>query len=208
MMRLPVFCFVLLSLSFTASAQKYLFYLHGRIVEDKGATAIDDKNGFGAYQYNDIVAEFRNAGFIVLSEVRPKNTVVEDYARKVAHQVDSLLQKSVKPQNITVLGSSKGSAIAMQACTYIKNKAVNYVLMSACSENANPELELTGNILSIYETSDTWAQSCQANKMHSKLPIPHYKEVALKTGLRHGYLYKPLKEWIQPSIKWANGVYD
>ena len=27
----------------------------------------------------------------------------------------------------------------------------------------------------------------------------------MNTGRRHGFLFKPLKEWIAPTIKWANG---
>jgi len=26
--------------------------------------------------------------------------------------------------------------------------------------------------------------------------------------MRHGFLFKPLKEWIEPTIKWANGNYN
>lgn len=200
----------LLLLAFTSSfaQQRYIFYLHGRIVEDQGANAHDDKNGFGDYQYNDIVEAFRAQGLIVISEVRPRNTLVEDYAQKVKRQVDSLLKKGVKPEHITVLGSSKGSSIAMTACTLLRNSKMNFVFMSACSESANPDIEFCGNILSIYEKSDGWAQSCAAFKKHSRSSMPHYKEIGLNTGLRHGYLYKPLKDWMEPAIKWAKGGYE
>jgi hypothetical protein len=34
------------------------------------------------------------------------------------------------------------------------------------------------------------------------------KEIELNTGMGHGLLLKPLKEWIEPTIKWANGNYN
>jgi hypothetical protein len=191
-----------------AQGQHYLFYLHGRIVEDQGANAVDKNNGFGAYEYDNIVAAFKKEGFTVISEVRAKNTDVAQYASKIKFQVDSLLKKGVKAGNITVLGSSKGSAIAMKASSIIKNANINYVFMSACAEAENTDIDFCGNILSIYEKSDTWAQSCAANKKHSKAQIPHYKELALNTGKRHGYLYKPLAEWVKPATAWGMGKYN
>ena len=38
--------------------------------------------------------------------------------------------------------------------------------------------------------------------------IKHFKEIELNTGMGHGFLFKPLKEWIEPTIKWANGNYN
>jgi hypothetical protein len=38
--------------------------------------------------------------------------------------------------------------------------------------------------------------------------VPHYKEIELNTGLKHGYIYKPLPEWMNPAIKWAKGNYE
>ena len=207
-MRFVGLSLVLLLTALTGRAQYYLFYLHGRIVEEQGAQAVDHNNGFGAYEYNNIVAAFKKEGFTVISEVRPKNTDPDQYAQKVKHQVDSLLHKGVKPAQITVLGSSKGSAIAMRVSTLLSNPDVNFVFMSACSESGDPAISFCGNILSIYEKSDTWAQSCSAQKKLATRRIPHYREIELNTGLRHGYLYKPLPEWIKPATDCAHGKYN
>jgi hypothetical protein len=79
--------------------------------------------------------------------------------------------------------------------------------MAACYEgDTNSELDFYGNILSIYEKSDA-AGSCQLHTKNSK-GIQQYKEIALNTGLKHGFLYKPLPEWLIPAKNWAMGKYN
>lgn len=44
-----------------------------------------------------------------------------------------------------------------------------------------------------------------------KLPpakFKHFKEIELNTGMGRGFLFKPLKVWIEPTLKWANGNYS
>jgi len=191
--------------------QRYLFYLHGKIVEDQGANAVDSVNGYGAYQYNDILDSFRKENFIVLSEVRKKNTNPIDYSHKVVRQVDSLIKRGAKPDDITVVGASKGSFIAMLTSSYLKNKQVNFVFMAGCNEGVIkqfPDIQFCGRILSIFEKSDNIGHSCDKFKDKSSLPIPRYKEVELNTGLKHGFIFKPLPQWIGPAIKWARNDYE
>src|ERR1051325_11963678 len=94
-------------------AQKFVFYLHGAIIEYQGANAVDTINGFGAYRYTDILDSLRKRNCTVISEVRKPNTEIKHYAQKVATQIDSLLKKDIHPENITVIGASKGTVIAM-----------------------------------------------------------------------------------------------
>ena len=196
---------IMLSLLSGAShAQKYFFYLHGKIVEDQGVGAVAP--GYGAYEYEHILQAFRKEQFTVMSEVRAKNTDPETYARKVVRQIDSLLKTGVKPNKITVLGASKGSVIAQYVSSILKNKDVNFVFMAGCSGDGGG-VNFCGNILSIYEKSDG-VGSCNDLKNKSSNSIPHYKEIELNTGLRHGFLYKPLPEWVAPSVQWANGNYQ
>ena len=192
-------------------AQHYLFYLHGKIIEDQGVNAVDTANGYGAYQYEDILNAFREANFSVLSEARQKNTNVLEYAHKVVHKIDSLIQNGVKPNDITVVGASKGAIIAMFISSYLKNKDVNFVFLAGCNDdilNDFPEIQFCGNILSIYEKSDDIGHSCLKFEKRTLLTIPHYKEIELNTRLKHGFLYKPLAEWIEPVIKWAKNNYQ
>lgn len=206
-MRSLLFSTLLLFTCTCMRSQKHIFYLHGKIVENQGATAVDKTNGFGAYKYNDILDSLRKNKAVVISEVRQKGCDVRTYALKVKGQIDSLLKIGVKANDITVVGASKGSLIAMYVSSYAKNKEINYVFMAACyADETNAELNFYGNILSIYEKSDG-AGTCLSLKNASS-GINHYKELELTTGLRHGFLYKPLLEWVNPALKWANGSYE
>ncbi len=206
MIKQLIYITSLVIFSISANAERYVFYLHGKIVEDQGANAVETVQGFGAYEYSNILETFRKEGFVVISEVRARNTDPATYAHKVARQVDSLIKKGVRPNEITVIGASKGSVIAMLTSSTLKNKDVNFVFMAGCF-GGDHDIRFCGNILSIYEQSDG-VGSCQVLKSSSSLPIPHYKEITLHTGLRHGFLYKPLKEWVIPAVKWANGNYN
>lgn len=198
-----IFSFVIQSVH----SQHYIFYLHGKIVENQGPDAVDNANGYGAYKYYDILDSLKKGKTIVISEVRPKDTQVKIYALKVKKQIDSLLKMGVAARDITVIGASKGSIIAMYASSLLKNSSVNYVFMAACYEDeSDQEINFYGNILSIYEKSDA-AGSCMKIKNRSA-GINHYKEIEINTGLRHGFLYKPLKEWINPAKQWASNNYN
>lgn len=198
-------------LSGKGMAQNYLFYLHGQILEIQGIHAVDTVHGYGAYEYTQIINQFKEHHFKVISEVRKRNTNPVQYAHKTVGEIDSLLRAGVPANHITVVGASKGSLIAMLTSSFLKNKHVNFVFMSACnrfSEQHFPDLRFYGNILSIFEASDVIGHTCQPFEIKSENTTPHYKEIELHTGLRHGYLYKPLKEWMDPAFKWANRQYD
>src|SRR5690348_1398109 len=162
-MKLFILLLIILIPSTMIFGQHYLFYLHGKIVEDQGIPAVDTVNGFGTYQYEDILNTFKGAGFTVLSEVRQKNTDPVEYAHKMVNQIDSLIKNGVDANNITVVGASKGAIISMLISSYLKNKDVNFVLLAGCMNNllqAFPDIQFCGNILSIYEKSDDIGHSC------------------------------------------------
>ncbi len=210
-MRLFLLLLITLISSTMVFGQRYLFYLHGKIIEDQGVNAIDTVNGYGAYEYENILTAFKKADFIVLSEARPKNTDPVEYAHKIVNEIDSLITKGVKPNDITVVGASKGAVISMFISSYLKNKEVNFIFLAGCNEDGFKnfsEIQFCGNILSIYEKSDDIGHTCANFKKSTRLTISHYKEIELNTGLKHGFLYKPLREWIEPAIKWANKNYE
>src|SRR5690606_10238116 len=131
--------------------------------------------------------------------------------RKVKRQIDSLLERGVHPSRITVVGASKGAYIAWVVSSLLKNKDMNFVVLGICSEallSSNPGTDFCGNILSIYERSDNIGQSCASCKARSTCSIPQYKEVALNTGLKHGFLFKASPGWLRPAIEWAKGNYN
>ena len=62
-MKSLMFASLIIMITNTASPQKYLFYLHGAIVEGQGDNAT---NSFGTYKYTDIINAFRKENFIVM----------------------------------------------------------------------------------------------------------------------------------------------
>jgi pimeloyl-ACP methyl ester carboxylesterase len=185
------------------TSARYLFYLHGRIVEE-GRRPISPQ--YGPYEYDEILNVFKSKGFVVVSEQRPKGTDVEQYASKVANQVNQLLKAGVPPRNITVVGASQGSFIAMLASTYLKKRDVKFVFIAGCSADARflDMVDLHGNVLSIYERSDG-AGSCEKFRADAT-GIAKYEELQLQTGLRHGFIYRPMTEWVEATISWARGL--
>lgn len=68
---------------------------------------------YGKYEFHEILNSFRNRGFIVFGEVRNKGTEPIEYAKLLALKVDSLIKSGFKPENISIVGASKGSVIAI-----------------------------------------------------------------------------------------------
>jgi alpha/beta superfamily hydrolase len=155
------------------------------------------------YEYSTILETLKDSGFVVISEARQKNPEIEPYARKVADQIRHLLKAGVPAEHITVVGASQGSWIAMLASTYLENRGVNFVLIAACSADKQflKTVNLHGNVLSIYESSDV-AQSCRDYRADAT-GINDWKEVEVNTGLKHGFLFRPMKEWVEPTVAWA-----
>ena len=182
---------------------RYLFYLHGRIVEDQGEDAVSPE--FGRYEYREILRQLARPGYVVVSEVRAKNTDPEAYAASIAGEVRRLLTSGVPSRSITVIGASKGSLITMLVSTQL-TESIRYVVLANCNDDvlrALP-LKLHGDVLSIYEASDPTGQTCRP--LFERSPqLGDRKEIRLETGLKHGFLYKPLEAWIGPALAWAAG---
>lgn len=183
---------------------KYIFYLHGRIVEDKGENAVSPE--FGAYEYRKILDALAARGFVVISETRPKDTDAVEYSAKVGKQINKLIERGVKPANITVVGGSKGGVITHRISFDLKNKNLNFVLLAACGKDylAQEKPDLYGRVLSIYDYKDNkGAESC-AEFFKASKNITESKEIELKSGTGHGIIFHPLPEWLDPTIEWAN----
>jgi dienelactone hydrolase len=182
-----------------AQTPRYIFFLHNMFIELQGLEGSHPE--YGRVEYKEIIQAFEKKGFTVISEIRPKNTEVKAYAAKVAGQIDSLLKKGVPAAHITVIGTSKGGFIAMQVSDRVKNSELNFVFIGCCTSDSDRELDVKGNILSIYEKGDT--RSCAFIRERVAKTVNHFQEIELHTGLKHGFLYKALSEWIEPSAKWA-----
>jgi pimeloyl-ACP methyl ester carboxylesterase len=177
---------------------RYLFYLSGYIVEAGNMRPTSPR--FGVYEYEQILDTFKQSGFVVISEARKKDPEIEPYGARVAEQIRRLIKAGVPPEHITVVGASQGSWIAMLVSTYLKNRKVNFVLIAACSaEDSFLRLvDLHGNILFISERSDL-PGSCKKFRADAT-GLSKYKEVEVNTGLAHGFIYRPMKEWVEPTL--------
>jgi len=189
--------------------QRYIFFLHNAFIEENPLNV--EHPEYGRAEYNEILESFRKDNFVVFSEIRSKNTSGAKYAKKIEKQVKTLLKKGVSPNDITVVGTSRGGYIAQYVSTYLSNPDVNFVFIG-CFRDSDmeqiPDINFCGNILTIYEKSDIYGVSAVKRKENSKCKINHFKEIELNTGKKHGFLYKADDNWLAPSKKWANGNYD
>ncbi len=180
----------------------YLFYLHGRIIEDKGVRPTSAR--FGVYEYEKILETLRDRDFRVISEARPSGADAVTYADKVIGQVRGLLDAGVPASQITIIGASKGAFITLVVSSKLGIPEIGYIPMAICSPSTNQEISspLSGRVLSIYDFKDTMAGTCQPLFERSSRLTAH-EELVLRVGTGHGILYRPLAEWIDPAVRWA-----
>lgn len=186
----------------SADGTRYVYYLHGRIVEDSGPEGVSPT--FGRYDYPAILAALGGPGVEVISEVRAKDTDPVVYATRIEGQVRARIAAGVPPSHITIIGASKGSVIVTLVSDRLKLPGVRYVLLANCNDwlirTFDPHL--TGDVLSIYEASDDIGGSCAALAKRSP-GIGRFSEIRLETGLGHGFIYRPLDPWVKPARDWA-----
>lgn len=187
---------------------RFIFFLHNRFLETHEFNELHPE--FGRTEYQKIIAKFEKSGFKVISKKRNGNVNAREYAIGIVHQIDSLIKQGTQPNKITVVGTSKGGYIAQYVSTLANNPKLNFVFVASFrnSDIQNiPEINYCGNILTIYEKTDPFGVSAIERKENSTCEIEHFKEIHLNTGMGHGFLFKPLKEWINPTINWANEKY-
>lgn len=186
-------------------SKKYVFYLHGAIIEQGDSKPTHPR--YGLYDYPAILSALVATDIELISEQRKLNTDSLFYAKKLVSQINDLIGLGVIPQNITVVGFSKGAGITVITSSLLQNGKVNFAIMATCGEwyDTRPELKelrLVGNILSIYEETDI-AGSCQQLVKRSP-SITSFQEVAIQTGKEHGAFYLPRNEWLKPLTAWIN----
>jgi hypothetical protein len=187
---------------------RYLFCLHGKIVEDQGLPAVSPE--FGEYQYEEILEALASYGFVVISEQRPKDADGWAYAAKGAKQVAELIHGNVPPGHITVVGASKGASIATGISYLVGNPEVNYVLLGTCHPTLLEDwrqqgVTLSGNVLALYDfADDEYSGSCEDLFARSEgKGLNRHEELVLQVGTGHGILYQPLDAWVIPTVHWA-----
>lgn len=192
---------LMISCSPKPESMKHIFYLHGMIIEVQGINAVSPQ--FGPYEYTTIVDSLKATGAKVHSEVRTENTDFYEFGKKVSKQIDDLIAKGVAPSDIKVIGASKGGMIAMYISDMNVNK-VNYVLLGSSSDYSRKTFDwnLHGNILGIYEKSDTVAGDNYQYWIDKSTNASKFEQLQINTGLGHGFLYTPNKAWLNPAKEW------
>lgn len=181
--------------------KRYLFYLHGLIVEMAGIRPKSEEHGY--YEYELILQTLVNEGFIVISEAREKDTQVQPYADKIVSQIKTLLAGGVAPENITVAGASKGGIITAYISCKLKNTAVNYLFLAGLFEKClvDEELKLYGNVLSIHDRADKLAITPSHYFQRSE-GQGRFEQIILDLDVGHGLIYQPYRQWIDPLLAW------
>ena len=187
---------------------RHLIYLHGRIVQETQDPR--PRHGkWGHYELAQIAATFRERGFLVSAEIRPKAATLAESADAVAAQVRRLLDSGVPIERIAVVGGSMGAAIAIRAAARLQNRDLRFAMVGACLSGTLPDLEAEGGarpigrLLVFRDLSDETSRGCVAWQDTSRSDAPlRAREVVLDTGLDHGFLYRPLPEWVDPLVEW------
>ncbi|AZQ64880.1 alpha/beta hydrolase [Flammeovirga pectinis] len=188
---------------------RIIFFIHNRFIENHNLN--EEHPEYGKAEYKEIISKFEESGFTVLSEKRSRNTDSYNYAKKIVDHIEILIEEGIPAKNITIVGTSKGGYIAQYVSTYANNPNLNFVFVASFT-NADikslPEINYCGNILTIYEKTDPYGESAIERVKTSNCNINHFKEIALNTGLKHGFQFKAMDQWLDPIIKWSNGNYE
>jgi pimeloyl-ACP methyl ester carboxylesterase len=183
------------------SDERYVIYSHGLIVEGGNSRPVHPE--FGVYDFPAVKqALFESGGFNLIAHHRPKNTQTGPYVATLESWVRRLVAAGVKPSRITLVGFSRGGALSAHASSRLRDLGINTALLACCIDGdveSNPPLVLSGNLLSIFETSDAFG-SCKALAARSK--TESFEEIAISTGLKHGAFYRPVPEWVTPLKAW------
>jgi pimeloyl-ACP methyl ester carboxylesterase len=193
-----------------ADGPRHLIYLHGRIVQEE-QNARPKHPQYGYYELDAILDTFRKRGFVVHGGIRPKAATVSESADKVVAEVRRLIESGVPADRIVVVGASMGASIAFLASVRLQNPDLSFAVLGACLSANVRQLVADegrgpgGRVLSIREASDGVEGSCPPWTADSgKEWSVRGQEIVLETGLAHGFLYRPLPEWVNPLVEWAS----
>jgi len=183
--------------------------VHGRIVQDQQSPRPRHPR-FGYYELEQIKSALRDRGFLVNAEIRPRSASVSESADRVVAQVRRLLGSGVPADHVTVVGASMGASIALLASTRLQNPDVRFCVLGCCLEASARQLLAeegkgpSGRLLAIREASDESTRQCPAWRNGLELRSTLFAhEIVVNTGLSHGFLYRPLPEWLNPVVDWA-----
>jgi pimeloyl-ACP methyl ester carboxylesterase len=198
-----------LPLAAAAEPPRHLLYLHGRIVQEQQKPRPYHPE-FGYYELDQILAAFRERGFEVKGPLRPRAATTSEAADAAVAEVRSLLRSGVPADHVTVVGASMGGIISLLAAARLQAPQVRFCVLGVClSSNVKRLLaeeghEPRGRILAIREKTDDLTVDCDPWSRTDPPRAPLVaREIVLDTRLRHGFLYRPMPEWLDPVVAWA-----
>ncbi|WP_083189993.1 hypothetical protein [Chryseobacterium artocarpi] len=204
---LTVFSFITYGQKSELKQKQYIFFLHNKFLEGHSGDEAHPK--YGIVEYEKMLHELKDSSNIVLFEKRKPNTDPAVYALKIKKQIDQLIKKGIKAENIAVVGTSQGGYIAQYISYYAKNPELKFVFIGASFKDDSLEKDenfrLYGKILSITEKSDDGHVPLSKEERFIRSDIKSFKEIELNTGLNHGFLFKALDAWIIPTKEWIYG---
>lgn len=198
--------FLFSGLFFSQEKHQYVFFLHNKFLEDHSFT--EKHPQYGIAEYGPIINKLRKKNTVVISEKRQPNTDPKVYARKIIAQIDSLKSKGIPYRNMTIVGTSQGGYIAQYVSYYSKNAELKFVIIGSSfkddSLNEDKDFRFYGKILSITEKSDDGYILLSSQNRYLNAHLRTFKEIELNTGLHHGFLFKPMDQWINPTLQWIH----
>jgi hypothetical protein len=103
-----------------------------------------------------------------------------------------------------------GAAIAFHASVRLQDAGLKVAVLGACMSLTLPGIveeygrAPAGRFLTVRDTSDETSEPCPAWKDDpARYPALRAREIVLSTGQSHGFLYRPLPEWVEPVVEWA-----
>lgn len=200
---------------------RYMFLMFGLQTEFMGPDSFNQMYQ-KKYETTALAKAFSALGYTVIVEMRPRNTVEEEYGGKIATQVKNLINQGVKPANIVVAGHSKGAVMALIAAGAVLQPEVKYVIMAGCAlpsttriANVNPRQlyvglvdkfapTAQGKMLSIYDKEDNEFQTCREYaQASSRLSmIEKVVDTGSAKGKGHAAFYGPDPKWLNLVIDW------
>jgi hypothetical protein len=183
--------------------RRYVFYLHGRILEVQGRNARSPD--FGRYEYDGILRALAGRGLLVISEVRRGDAGLA-FVEHVAAQVRRLKAAGVPSRRIGVVGASKGGHLALMVAAELGDPDISYVILAGCGPSTvglGPRLR--GRVLSIHDDPDRFSPSCRET-FDAARRLTASRETVLRLGLDHGLVYRPRPEWVDPAVEWLTAT--
>lgn len=81
---------------------------------------------------------------------------------------------------------------------------INYIFLGGNNyyQEENNDWKLHGIVLCIYDLSDDIAGKDYSYWKQKENFTSKFEQIEIKTNLGHGFLYKPIDDWVVPSREW------